>query len=244
MSQTTYTLESRLRPRTRTATPPVIEEQRTTVSRYTSNPTMEAIESVKRILRYLKLHQTDGITYHRSTKAPILVSYSDADWAGEKDTAESTTGSLHFLAEGPVSWSSKKQKTIALSSTESEYIAASEATREVVWLRKILAAAGYPQRQPTILFCDNRTTILLTSEDSTTDRRKHINVKYHYIRSQLKEGMIQMKWIETKEQLADIMTKAMPPLRFNYLQPIIMGIGTIFNIIKYHQMEAAKELIH
>lgn len=192
-------------------------------SRYSNDPSPEAIEMVKRILRYLAGTPQIGITYHRSTSHPAdLVAYSDADWGGEKASGLSTTGMLVLYNGSPIAWSSRKQQTVALSSTEAEYVAASETTRQVEWERNVLRALLFtPTLPPTPLHIDNRTAIQLIGEDNTTDRRKHINIKYHYIRQQAANDSIKPLWVSTEHQLADIFTKPLPVLTFVKLRDIV-----------------------
>ena len=128
------------------------------------------------------------------------------------------------MSGGAISWKSEKQSTIALSSTEAEYIAASEAAREIMGFRTFLNDIHYPQTLPTDLYVDNLTAINMTKEEGHNDRRKHINVKYHYIRERVQEKDINIKWIETKEQQADILTKPLPKDTFTYLRKLVMGV--------------------
>jgi transposase InsO family protein len=191
-------------------------------SRYTAAPTPEAIESVKRILRYLRGKPDLSITFRSSSLShPQLTIYSDADWAGDASTASSTTGILVLINDTPVYWCSRKQHTISLSSTEAEYVAASEASRENAWIRNILEALGCTL-PPTPLHCDNRTAIQLVEEQNTTDRRKHINVKYHYIRQEARDNKIKLGWVGTADQMADIFTKPLPILTFTKLRDRII----------------------
>ena len=192
-------------------------------ARHGAQPTPEAIEMVKRILRYLAGSLDRSIVYSplKHGQPLQLKAYSDSDWGGEESTGTSTSGMLILLNGTPVSWSSRRQKTIALSSTEAEYVAASEAAREIQWIRTVLAAFGVSALPPTPLLIDNRTAIQLIAENNTTDRRKHINIKYHYIRQQAELGVIAPEWVPTADQLADIFTKPLPRVTFIRLRDII-----------------------
>ena len=194
------------------------------LARYSSCPIQEAIQAGKWLLRYLKSTQELKHTFRGGKGALTLTAWSDSDWANDEETAVSVTGSAFLLAGAAVNWVSQKQKCVATSSSEAEYIAASETAREVVWLRVLLAGIGEAQPESTPLFMDNTTSIRFVKEDAVTPRRKHINVKYHYVREQFREGLLAPVWIETKQQLADLLTKALPAEAFTRFRNAIMGI--------------------
>jgi hypothetical protein len=152
-----------------------------------------------------------------------LTAYSDADWAGDDSTGRSTTGVVLKIAGVAFNWMSQRQSCVAQSSTEAEYIAANEAARDIHWARVFLSELGCAQPQPTPLFIDNSTTIRMALEEGHTSRRKHINVKHHYVREQAAEGFIDLRWIPTAQQQADIMTKPLAPEQFEPLRSLVMG---------------------
>jgi hypothetical protein len=175
-------------------------------------------QGVEQIIRYLKTTKKRCITYkrHRNSKLRnILVGYSDADWASDVETRKSHGGYVFYLNGAPISWASNKQATVALSSVESEYIALCLAVQELVYLRQLLEDLGYPQTEPTTIFEDNQGTIQLANNDGMYSKRtKHIDVRYHYIREVIKKGWLILKYISTKHQLADILTKALAASKF------------------------------
>ena len=122
-------------------------------------------------------------------------------------------------------WCSRKQPTISLSTTEAEYVAASEASRMNAWIHNLLNALGCTNLPPTPLLCDNRTAIQLCGEQNTTDRRKHINVKYHFIRQEKENKKIDVVWVCTTDQLADILAKALPITTFIALRDRISTLS-------------------
>ena len=188
-------------------------------------PTEESVAAAKRVMRYLYGTKTLGLTYQRdaSLEQAQLEVYSDADWAGDKETRRSTTGVVAKLGHAAIVWVSRKQPNVAVSSTEAEYIAASEASRENYWLRVLLAAIGCAQPEPTPLLIDNQTSIRLALEESTTDRRKHIDVKHHYIREQASNALVELKWVPTAEQEADILTKPLPRAAFIKFRALVLN---------------------
>lgn len=192
-------------------------------ARNQENPTDQDLLAVKRILRYLSGTSHLGIKYSRQTTFQ-LAAYSDADWGGKQDLyAHSTSGGVLFLACGPISWLSKKQSTIALSTAESEYTSGCELTKEVIWARVLLAQIGFPQPLATPLFIDNRVAISMGQEEGNEGRRKHINIKYHWIREQVSNNMITLHWVETSQQIADILTKSLPAEKFESFRNALMS---------------------
>ena len=145
---------------------------------------------------------------HRHDIDDVLVGYSDADYAGDPTTRRSTSGYVFILNGAAVTWSSRKQPIVALSTMESEYIAASDSTREAVWLRRLLDDLGEQQREPTLLRCDNESAIGLAYNPLAHKGSKHIEVRYHYIREQVTCGNVEVVHVRTQNQFADVLTKA------------------------------------
>ncbi|GJV24085.1 retrovirus-related pol polyprotein from transposon TNT 1-94 [Tanacetum coccineum] len=141
---------------------------------------------------------------------------SNSDHAGCQDTRRSTSGSTQFLGDKLVSWSSKKQKRIAISSTEAEYIALSGCCAQILWMRSQLTNYGF-QFNKIPLYCDNKSTIALCCNNVQHSRAKHIDVRYHFIKEQVKNGIVELYFVRTEYQLADIFTKPLPRERFNFL---------------------------
>jgi transposase InsO family protein len=188
------------------------------VAQFSTNPAKAHWEAVKRILSYLRGTITSGICYGGVQERNMLLTYSDSDYAGDLVTRKSTTGVFCFLNGGPVSWSSHRQDCVSLSSTEAEYVAASAATKTVIWFRQLLDDIGWEQKSPTTLLCDNQGAISLVKNSGHQARTKHIDVKYHHIRNMVKEGVIHIQYIHTSQQLADILTKPLDGQLFSRLR--------------------------
>lgn len=170
-----------------TATRPDISQAVGVVSKFNSNPTEAHLTAVKRILRYLKGSLDVVLTYKKSEDGQV-VGYSDSDYAGDPDDRHSTTGNIFLMSGGPISWYSKKQGIVTLSTAEAEYIALSTATQEAVWIRRLLSDLKVTQKHPTVLMEDNQGAIFIANNPVSHSRTKHIDVHYHYIREALSEG--------------------------------------------------------
>jgi hypothetical protein len=189
-----------------------------------SAPDHDAVLKLRRAFRYVAGTLELGLTYSSKGPDPLkLVAYSDADWGGCVSTGRSTTGMALFLAGAVVDWSSHRQSIVALSSAEAEYVAASDTSREIIWLRRLLAALGHAQEEATPLHIDNSTAIHMTDDERGDARRKHINVRYHYIRSVIGTKEIHPQWVSTDQQLADIFTKPLQRPKFIELRSRNMG---------------------
>lgn len=134
--------------------------------------------------------------------------FSDAGHANDPDTRRSTSGHVYLLNGGAITLSSRKQPIFALSTMESEYIAASDSTRDAVWLRRLLDGLSTTQTEPTELRCDNESAILLAKNPECHKGSRHIEVRYHFIREEVQKGLIQLTHVNTRDQLADVLTKA------------------------------------
>ena len=131
------------------------------LSRYMDEPHVSHLQGAKRILRYIKGTLTDGIFYGNNNDVK-LVGYMDSDWAGDTEIRKSTSGYTFHLGTGAISWSSKKQPVVALSTAEAEYIAATSCATQTVWLRRILEVMHQNQNTPTEIYCDNKSAIALS----------------------------------------------------------------------------------
>ena len=181
------------------------------VSRYMGNPGSEHWSIVKRVLRYIKGTSDVGLCYG----GPDFIStgYVDSDFAGDLDKRKSTTGFVFTLANGAVSWVSKLQSVVALSTTEAEYMAATQACKEAVWIQRLLEELGHKQECMT-LFCDSQSALHIARNPTFHSRTKHIGVHYHFVREKVEDGTIDMRKIHTKENPADYMTKAVNTDKF------------------------------
>ncbi|GJV63381.1 retrovirus-related pol polyprotein from transposon TNT 1-94 [Tanacetum coccineum] len=186
-------------------------------ARYQASPTKKHLEALKRVFRYLKGTINWGLWYPKDT-AMALTAYADADHAGCQDTRRSTSGSAQFLRDKLVSWSSKKQKSTAISTTEAEYIAMSGCCAQILWMRSQLTDYGFAFNKIP-LYCDNRSAIALCCNNVQHSRSKHIDIRHHFIREQVEKGVVELYFVTTDYQLADIFTKALPRERFEFLLP-------------------------
>ncbi|GJR43271.1 retrovirus-related pol polyprotein from transposon TNT 1-94 [Tanacetum coccineum] len=143
---------------------------------------------------------------------------ADADHAGCQDTRRSTSGSAQFLGDKLVSWSSKKQTSTSISSTEAEYIAMSGCCAQILWMRSQLSDYGFAYNRIP-LYCDNKSAIALCCNNVQHSRSKHIDIRHHFIREQVEKGVVELYFVRTEYQLADIFTKALPRERFEFILP-------------------------
>src|SRR5271170_4737874 len=139
-----------------------------------------------------------------------LIGFSDADWAENKDDRHSTTGFTYLMAEGAVSWVSRRQKTVALSSTEAEYMALSDASRQLAWIRNFLEEIDMEIEGPTPLCADNQGAIFLAVNPAHDRRTKHIDTRYHFVREFIEGGNATLYHVGTNQMVADILTKSLP----------------------------------
>ncbi|XP_071703911.1 uncharacterized mitochondrial protein AtMg00810-like [Rutidosis leptorrhynchoides] len=172
-------------------------------------PTTDHFQAVKRIIRYVKGTLVYGLSFHHASK-PSLLGYSDADWARCIETRRSTYGYSIFLGGNLISWSAKKQPTVARSSCESEYRALANTAAEIVWITHLLHELYVlPSERPTIL-CDNKSTIFLSQNPISIKRSKHIDINYHFVCELVSSGKLYTKFVPTTLQLAEIFTKSIP----------------------------------
>ncbi|XP_066354656.1 secreted RxLR effector protein 161-like [Miscanthus floridulus] len=191
------------------------------LSRFMEAPRQEHLAAVRRVLRYVAGTVHSGLHYHLGRKnegTPKLLGYSDSDLAGDVNDWKSTSGLIFFLAGGPIAWQSAKQKVVALSSCEAEYIAAAGAACEAVWLARLLAELVGGAVLAPKLKVDNKSAIALMKNHVHHDRSKHIDVKFHFIRECCDRKLIDVEFIGTELQLGDILTKALGRVRFQELR--------------------------
>jgi hypothetical protein len=177
------------------------------------NPTTEHLLAVKRILRYVADTLNFGCYYKRKKDAE-LIGFSDSDLAGDIDTRKSTTGVFFFLGGNTITWQSEKQKIVALSSCEAEYIAGTTAACQGIWLSRLLAELKGERVETFALNIDNQSAIALSKNAVFHDRSKHIELRFHFIRECVEKNRVKVQYISTSEQLADILTKPLGRDRF------------------------------
>jgi hypothetical protein len=192
------------------------------LARYMSNPAKHHWVAAKHVLRYLKGTTNLGLTFTRGTAPPILLGYTDADLASDKDTRRSTTAYVFTLGGAAVSWASKLQDTIATSTAEAEYMAACAATQEAVHLRLLLREIGMPQ-QCTVIFEDNQPCIHIASNPVTSERSKHIDVRYLYVREKVHRGEVMLRYLPTGDMVADSLTKNLTRAKVEQFRLQLMG---------------------
>jgi hypothetical protein len=146
-----------------------------------------------------------------------LIGYSDADWAGCKIDRKSTSGTCQFLGRSLVSWASKKQNSIALSTAEEEYIATGHCCAQLLWMRQTLRDYGYKLSKVPLL-CDNESAIRMADNPVEHSRTKHIDIRYHFLRGHQQKGDIEIAYVNTQNQLADIFTKPLDEKTFSKLR--------------------------
>ncbi|KAK8450458.1 hypothetical protein SEVIR_6G031250v4 [Setaria viridis] len=174
------------------------------------HPTTEHMAAVRRVLRYVAGTIDYDCHYTRKEKDVELVGFSDSDHAGDIDTRKSTTGVLFFLGKNVITWQSQKQKVVALSSCEAQYIAGTTAACQGVWLSRLWSELQKKRESATKIYIDSQSAIQLSKNPVFHDRSKHIDTRYHFIRECVEEGRVCVTSVSTSEQLADILTKALP----------------------------------
>lgn len=187
------------------------------VARFCAKPTNHHWTAVKRIMRYLNGTLNLGLLYSKE-KPKECIGFSDADWAGDQDDRKSVSGYMFQISGAAVSWRSKKQTCVALSTAEAEYMALASAAQEAVWMRQLLTDLKVNQTGPTLMFEDNQSAICMAKNPQFHGRAKHIDIKYHFVREQIASGVIDLKYCKTEDMVADIFTKGLSEAKFTKLR--------------------------
>lgn len=190
------------------------------LARYSSKPTKGAMNAAKRVVRYLATTPNHGIVFAPLTTGSIkLTGWADASWANDIGDRRSTTGFLFSLGNGsPVCWHSKKQGSVALSTAEAEFIAASKAGAEAAWLRRVLDDLGHKQTGPTVLHEDNKACISMSATASHHGRAKHIDIRVHHVKELVARKILVLQYCESGHMIADCLTKPLQRRQFEVLR--------------------------
>jgi len=171
---------------------------------------------MKRVMRHLKGTRELGIVFWQDPDTgqnrhdpETPWGFCDANYAEDPCDQKSTSGYVFMFAGGPISWKSKKQPSVSLSMTEAEYIAGAYVAKEIMWIRMFMKEIARPLQYPTLLYCDNQSTIATAKNPENHERTKHIDISYHLLRELVEDGTIKMEYCPTDENVADIFTKAL-----------------------------------
>lgn len=197
-----------------TVTRPDIAFAVNTIAQQAVSPTENDWAKVKRVFRYMKGTSNFGLFYDRN--GGKLEAFSDADYAGDCKTRRSTSGIVCLQGDAAIMWRSQKQRCVSLSTTEAEYIAGSEAAKEIVWLRRLIEEMTGKAIKP-ILRIDNSSAVKLVKNPEFHQRSKHIDIRYHFIREKVEKGVFEVCHVDGNNQKADILTKALSHERHRYL---------------------------
>lgn len=181
----------------------------TRLAKYAHNPSADHMRFAKYVLRYLQGTLSYALCYDGASRSG-LIAYSDSDWAEDHDDRHSTSGFVFLMANCVVSWVSRRQPTVSMSSTEAEYKAASDCCRQMAWLRNFGRELGDNMTDPTPLCLDNQGSIFLSVNPAVDCRTKHIDIRYHFIREFYEKGETEIYFVASKDQLADALTKNVP----------------------------------
>lgn len=186
------------------------------LGRYSHNPSELHWQAAKRVLRYLKGTTHYGITFHWDENELPVMAYMDADWGGDLETRRSTSGSVILFLGGPAFWESHLQKGVTTSSTEAEYVALSEGCRTIIWMKQLLRELGYSSTafDNVVTYCDNEAAVAIAENNSTPKRTKHIDIRFHWIKEQVKANELTLHHCPTADQIADGLTKALESAKF------------------------------
>jgi hypothetical protein len=179
------------------------------LARFNSNPGLQHWQAVKHVLRYLKGTMDYKLVYQPSDSPEPFITYSDSDHGGNPDNGKSTGGFVVKIGTGAVSWSSKLQALIALSTTKAEHIAAVEAGKEILWMRQFMGELGYLISRPSLLRMDNQSTISVSKNPEHHSKMKHLSLHLFWLRDVVQDGFITSTFVSTSDMAADIFTKTL-----------------------------------
>jgi hypothetical protein len=182
-------------------------------------------KELKRVLDYVMQTKDKKLKVESKTDSWNIQAFSDSDFAGDKDDRKSITGYVIFVSGSVISWKSKSQPCVTLSSTEAEYVALNETVREEKFLFQLLEVLGIRVERPAKVFVDNVGCIFLSQNKTSGERTKHIDMKYHFIREQIKSGLVDVQFVRTSENHADVFTKNLGIEKFSFhMENIMKGV--------------------
>jgi len=186
---------------------------------FNHNPHPEHWTAVKHLLCYLKGTSHYKLVYSKSDDSELFQTYSDASHGGCKQTGRSTGGYATVMCGAAIRWSSKRQPFVILSSTETEYVAAVEAGKEIKWMRNILTEFGYPPSYSSTLFIDNKSGIDVSKNPEHHGRMKHLDLRLYWLRDAVQKSLISPVYVPTRQNIADLFTKAVQPQVIQFAVP-------------------------
>jgi hypothetical protein len=200
------------------------------LSRHLAKPCKKAVDAARRVIQYLLTTRDFAIEWKSSRQSQqdqtdnVLIGAVDASFAMDTHTRRSHGGYINFVNDGAVSWKSGLQSIVTLSSCEAEYIALCSEVCEVRYLRSLLRSLGFKQRDSTVIWEDNRSTILIAeNECSSAGRSKHIDIRYKFVAQTIADNIVRVRYTPTDTNLADILTKALPRATFERLRALCQG---------------------
>ena len=176
------------------------------LSKFMDKPSSEHLAAAKRILRYLKGTVNYGLLYNRGDRDLKITGYNDRDFAGGINDRKSTSGQIFFMGGLPITWNSVKQRVVALSTCEAEYIAVSSADCQSLWISRLISELMSVKKNLVKILVDNKSALELTRNPVHHSRIKHIDTRHHFIRDCIEEGLIKLDYVRTEDQLADLFT--------------------------------------
>jgi hypothetical protein len=190
------------------------------LSQFNEKPQMAHFKALKQILRYIKGTLSIGLTFSQTGKLS-LTGHSDVDWGGDVDQRKSTGAYVFTVNDTPVTWSTKKQTCIVLSSTESEYRSLVEATKEAMWIRNLLKELGYVKKGSIVISCDNQSAIKISQNPMYHSKTKHFEIHLNYVRDMVDKKKIAVVYISNANQPADILTKSLGKIKFDRCKQLL-----------------------
>jgi hypothetical protein len=199
------------------------------LTKHAKAPQQHHMLAAKRVLRYLKGTASRGLVYGRPEPADLagydvnVTAYADASYADNREDRKSTTGWITMLGGDVIQWASKKQATVALSSCEAELNAETACVQEVIWMRHLLEELGLRVRPQSVIYGDNEGTIKLSNDGHISERTKHVQVHYHFVKEAIGAEWIKIVWLPSAQQRADMLTKPLRQPAFEDHRDALMG---------------------